>query len=148
MTARAVTVLAVVAALAGCGGGGGGGGGGSTASGAPGISLDLKGGTNETTTACGSQHHFAVFRRGETIRFSGTVKAPPQARWKVKLKLKVCRGGSFQDLAKVDATRDKKTGFYSGTFLAGAPGQYYARATVYENGAPGIRSDKRHYTVH
>jgi hypothetical protein len=139
MSRRVLILVALAAALARCGGGGGSNG--------PHIALDLKGGSNETATACGSQHHYAVFRRGQTINYSGTVKPVPSRRWKVKVKIKTCRGGTFQELAKVEATRSKATGRFSGSLPAGGPGRYFARVSLYEGGVQTARGDKRYFVV-
>lgn len=144
MTRLTVAALAVVVTLAGCGGG-------DAPKPAPKpratrVTLDLKGGTNEAAAACGTTHHFAVLSAAKPVRFGGDVKPVPSGRWKVKLKVKVCRAGSFQDLTKVEASRDKSTGHYSGSFTVG-PGRYFARASLYVNGKRVARSDKRHFSA-
>jgi hypothetical protein len=144
-------VAALAAALlSGCGGAGGSASSGASsakqASG-PKVTLDLKGGRSEQIEACGSSNHYTVYSSGSPIEFAGAVSPVPAGRWKIKVKLKSCRGSAFQDAQKVEATRDKHTGAFRGT-LPGLPrGTYFARAALYENGQAVARSDKGHFAV-
>ena len=141
------SIALVLASLAGCGGGGGGSAAHTAAPpSTPRVTLDLKGGGNETATGCGATHHFAVLPRGRPVRFSGDVTPVPSTRWKVKVKLKVCTRSTAREVAKVEATRDKSTGHFSGSARVAA-GRYFARATLYIDGARAARSDKRHFVV-
>jgi hypothetical protein len=135
-----------VALLSGCGGAGNPSSSGTHASG-PKVTLDLKGGRSDQVKACGSSNHYTVYSSGSPIEFAGAVSPVPAGRWKVKVKLKSCRGSAFQDVQKVEATRDKHTGAFRGT-LPGLPrGTYFARAALYENGQAVARSDKRHFAI-
>lgn len=135
-----LVALAVAVILSGCGG-----------ANAPaprsGITLDLKGGANETATACGASHHYAVFGAGRPVRFSGDVRPVPAGHWKVKVKVKICRSGSFADAVKTEATRDKRTGHFIGSIPAVGPSRYFARASLYQNGVVTRRGDKRYFVV-
>jgi hypothetical protein len=113
----------------------------------PRVVLDLKGGGNDQATACGAHHHYTSFAHAGQIRFGGTVAPLPAVRWKVKVKLKVCRGHVFQDLLKVDTAEDKHRGSFTGSTAAPKPGRYFARASLYENGRLVARSDKEYFDV-
>lgn len=112
------------------------------------MTLNLKGGTAAPRgSACGAPHHFTRYASGSRIEFAGTVRPVPAGRWKVKLKIKQCRGGRARVVAKLQATRDKHTGSFSGRLPKLAPGAYFARASLYVNGPKRARSDKRHFTL-
>lgn len=113
----------------------------------PAVTLDLKGGSGSQMTACGSQHHYTQYARGAAIEFAGTVKPIPLGRWKVKLKIKMCRGSNFVPVTKVRAARDKKTGAFSGRLPRLKTGAYFARAQLYVNGSQSGQSDKRHLAI-
>jgi hypothetical protein len=118
----------------------------STSSTAPAaISLVLHGGGNATVSACGASHHYRTYSAGTSIRLTGIVRPIPAGRWKVKLKVKVCRAGSFSDVAKVVATRDKHHGTFKASFTAQPAGLYAVRAGLYVNGSLTARSNKRHF---
>jgi hypothetical protein len=107
--------------------------------------LTLRGGSNASLTACGVVHHYRAYAAGTTVSYSGTVTPVPSGHWKVKLKIKVCSGGAFVDLIKVEATRDKHTGAFAGSFPAPAAGDYEARAELYVADVRTARSDKVHF---
>ena len=145
MRPRCALVLVAVAA-AGCGGSDAS----RTATRAAGgerVVLNLKAGHPQTITACGAAHHYTAFASGARIEFAGTVTPVPQQRWKVKVKVKVCRSGAFVDLEKVDATRDKHSGAFAGTLPSLARGNYFARAGLYIGGRQAARGDKAHFAV-
>lgn len=123
----------------------GGGGGASQASGPTTVTLVLHGGGNAAIPACGAEHHYRTYARGTPVVFSGTVRPVPSGTWKVKLKIKVCSGGSFGDFVKIDATRDKHHGTFTGSFPAPATGLYEARAELYLGDSDVAKSDKRHF---
>jgi hypothetical protein len=144
---RALAAGLVLAFLAGCGGAGGNSEvRGKHASG-PKLTLEVKGGRSQNLTACGSTHHYTVYASGSPVEFAGAVSPVPAGRWKVKLKLKVCRSGAFQDVQKLETTRDKHTGAFRGMLPALPRGTYFARATLYENGQSVARSDKGHLAI-
>jgi hypothetical protein len=111
------------------------------------LTLALKGGSNATLSACGVLHHYRVYAAGTTISYSGTVTPVPTGHWKVKLKIKVCSGGTFIDLVKVDASRNDRTGVFRGTFPAPPTGDYEARAELYVADIRTARSDKSHFAI-
>lgn len=111
------------------------------------VTLDLKGGRSQDLTACGAVHHYAVFGSRGGQEFAGTVTPAPAGRWKVKVKLKVCRHGAFTTIAKVPASRDKHTGAFRGVLPRLPQGAYFARASVYLNGVRRVASDKRHFAI-
>ena len=111
------------------------------------VTLNLKSGTAATAADCGAPHHFTRYRSDSRIEFAGTVRPIPTGRWKVKLKIKRCSAGSTAFETKVDATRDKHSGAFSGTLPKLAPGAYFARASLYVDGSKRARSDKRHFSL-
>jgi hypothetical protein len=111
------------------------------------LTLTLRGGSNASLTACGRLHHYRVYEAGTTIRYSGTVTPVPSGHWKVKLKIKVCTGGVFVDMVKVQAIRDKHTGAFAGSFPAPAAGDYEARAELYVADVRAARSRKSHFSI-
>lgn len=161
MTARWVTAVILIAgptALAGCGSAAPAGTRPATASQAgsastaptartPAVTLLLHRGANVNIGACGAEHHYRAYAVGVTVRYSGAVSPIPSGRWKVKLKIKVCTGGTFTDVGKIEALRDKHTGSFSGSFLAPAAGAYEARALLYVNGSESSKSRKRHFVT-
>jgi hypothetical protein len=111
------------------------------------VGLNLKGGVAETlASACGVPHHYTVYRGGGAIRFDGTVNSPPRATWRVKVKLKSCVDGAFQDsgAARVHRRADNT---YKGAFRAPVPGHYFARAAVNVGGRRVARSSKQFFEV-
>jgi hypothetical protein len=143
---RAVVAGLAVALLSGCGASGKSASLAKHVSG-PKVTLNVKAGRGENLAACGSSHHYTVYSSGSPIEFAGAVSPVPAGRWKVKVKLKICRGSAFQDVQKVDAARDKHTGAFRGA-LPGLPrGAYFARAALYENGQSVARSDKGHFAI-
>jgi hypothetical protein len=113
----------------------------------PKITLNVKGGRSQMLEACGSSNHYNVYSSGSPIEFAGTVSPVPAGRWKVKVKLKICRGSAFHDVQKVEAVGDKGTGGFRGTLPALPRGTYFARAGLYEDGRSVARSDKGNFAV-
>lgn len=113
----------------------------------PRVSLNLKGGEASVRTACGAQHHYTRYAAGSHIEFAGSVAPVPAGRWKVKVKLKECRGGAFVAVGKVEPVRDKHSGAFRGTLPRLGAGAYFARASLYEAGRETARSDKRHFAI-
>jgi hypothetical protein len=100
------------------------------------VSLSLVGGSsNQNAVACGKQEAFEQYSAPAQVGYTGTVSPAPSGRWKVKVKLKVCRGSSF-----VDAGSQKIVGQSSGRFDGVIPvsehGAYSLRATLEGNGKP------------
>jgi hypothetical protein len=63
------------------------------------ITLNLKGGyRNQERTACSERHHYTLYHRGGTVKMDGYVSpapALPDGTWRVKIKIKQCKGGRF-----------------------------------------------------
>lgn len=111
------------------------------------VMLNLKGGAPVALADCGPQHHFTRYAARARIEFAGTVKPVPPGHWKVKLKIKRCRAGGSADVAKVAATRDKRSGAFNGTLPNLPGGSYFARASLYVDGRKTARSDKQHFSL-
>jgi hypothetical protein len=111
------------------------------------VAFRLHGGTRATVTACGAQHHDHVYSPGSKIVFTGAVKPLPAARWKVKVKIKVCQGGTYVDVVKLRVPVDKHTGSFSGSWTAPAAGSYEATARLYVNDVETAKSAARHFQV-
>jgi hypothetical protein len=112
------------------------------------VSLRLKSrGGNAAELACGSNHHYAVFRPGATIKLSGDVQgATITHAWSVKVKFKACTSGQFRTAGDTP-TRLRHDGSYKGSFTAPVPGFYFARATLKLNGSDVARSDKKYFRI-
>jgi hypothetical protein len=100
------------------------------------VTLTLVGGSaNQNAVACGKQEAFERYTAPAQVRYTGTVSPAPSGRWKVKVKLKVCRGSSF-----VDAGSQKIVGQAGGRFDGVMPvserGSYSLRATLEGSGRP------------
>jgi len=108
------------------------------------ISILLHGGGSLHARACGAAHHFRTYATGAPVRVTGTVRPIPTGSWKVKIKIKVCHGGSFGDFIRLDASRDKHHGTFSGSFPAPAPGDYEARAELYVSDTRVARTEEKH----
>jgi hypothetical protein len=112
------------------------------------VSLRLKSrGGNAAEVACGTNHHFAVFPSGATIKLSGEVQGVAVTHaWSVKVKFKACSGGQFRAAGDTPA-RLRRDGTYKGSFTAPVPGFYFARALLKLNGRDVARSDKRYFRI-
>lgn len=111
------------------------------------IGLNLKGGTGETrAAACAIPHHYTQYRAGDRIHFDGSVTSPPRGRWKVKVKLRSCVSGVFQDAgsAPVHVRHDDT---FKGSFRGPVPGYYFARASLNAKGRRVARSSKQFFQV-
>lgn len=146
---RAALIVAGALLVAGCGGSSSkpAGAGATSSQSGPRVSLNLKGGTGARQSACGAEHHYTQYAAHASVEFAGTVTPVPAGRWKVKLKVKRCRGDAFATVAKVDAERDKHSGSYRGVLPSLPAGSYFARASVYVNGTQTARSDKQHFSL-
>jgi hypothetical protein len=111
------------------------------------VGLNLKGGVGGTqASACGSAHHYTQYRVGGRIHFGGSVESPPRGRWKLKVKLRSCIGGIFQDAgsASVHVRHDNT---FKGSFRGPVPGYYFARASLNSGGRRVARSSKQFFEV-
>jgi hypothetical protein len=129
---RAILVLALFAVA--CGG-----------SGKRHTTVSLSGSSgNLNAVACGKQEPFEHYAAPAQVHYTGNVSPAPSGRWKVKVKLKQCRGGSF-----VDATSQKIVGQaggrFDGVFAVTAPGSYSVEAKFEGSNSP--ESDKVYLQV-
>lgn len=109
------------------------------------LSLRLVGGLRkQTLAACGSAHHYTVFRNSAKIRFRGSVTVA--GSWSVAIKLKACEGGVFQPAGSAPATH-RAGATYHGDVAAPIAGFYFARAELRQRGATIARSDKRYFEI-
>ncbi|MCA1689226.1 MAG: hypothetical protein LC720_01905 [Actinobacteria bacterium] len=131
---------------AGAGHGGGGAGAGAGGGGQQ-VTLRLKGANKRPATACGTSHLSARYAAGATILFAGTLTPLPTGRYKVEVKVKVCRGGVFSPVAKVRAVLRKRDGTFTGILPKLPAGDYFARAAVLAGAGRLARSEKRHFTI-
>src|SRR5947209_9840781 len=84
----------------------------SGASSGQGVTMTVGGGTgNLNAVECGKQEAFEHYDFPAQVTYRGTVSPAPSGRWKVKLKLKRCKGSSF-----VDADSQKIVGQTNGQF--------------------------------
>jgi hypothetical protein len=110
------------------------------------ITFDLLGRSGDATSSvCGAPRHYHTYQPGETLGISGRVRPIPSARWKVKVKVEVCSGATFTDLVKIEATINKHTGTFTGSFPAPAAGFYRARAELYINDVRTVDSTDEHF---
>lgn len=109
------------------------------------VSLDLLGGRSvSAVSACGIVHHYTAYGTAGAIKFRGLIS--PAGTAKVKIKLKVCTAGAFQNSGQATAT-DHASGVYKGSFPAPIAGYYFARAEVKRGGVLVTRSEKRYFEV-
>jgi hypothetical protein len=98
---------------------------------APVIKLNLKGAyATKVMRGCAekSTHHYAFFRAGKRIRFSGRISPAPRRGAKVKIKLKKCVGGrNFNTLRQLNV-RAGSGGRFSGAVASPGRGVYWMRA--------------------
>jgi len=129
------TPIAVAVAVAGCGGED------------KKVSMTLSGGTgNENRTECAKQAPFEIFRDAPAdVRYSGRVQPAPDGRFKIKVKLKRCRGNEY-----VDTAEQKIVGLPGGRFQGRFPiaegGAYFLRAQL-QGGDTKPRSEKLYVFV-
>ena len=156
MRLRQVLVLACVAAvpviigiLVTAGGSGGPrttapGGTGAPAAGVP-VTLHLGGAEAKVVRgACGTRHHFSVYRAGATIAVDVATSAT--GRWSARLKYKLCRGGQFVTAGEASLGHLAAPGLHA-RVRAPAPGLYAARVDLHAGGALAGRSRKRYFEI-
>jgi hypothetical protein len=110
------------------------------------VTLKLQGSTgDEQLLACSLVHHYAVFKTG-AIALKGTVApAPVKHRWKVKVKIKRCVDGRFQDSGS-DRIVGLSSGKYTGSLQPPGKGVFFARAG-YRSAGGDVLSDKVFFEV-
>jgi hypothetical protein len=100
------------------------------------VTLSLLGGSeNLNAIACGKQEPFEHYSAPARVRYTGTASPVPSGRWKVKIKLKVCRGGAFVDSSSQKIV-GQPSGRYDGLLAVHAPGSYSVRAELEPGGKP------------
>lgn len=128
MTARGGVVAVTLAAalLAGCGAAGPAP---KTGPGGPRITLTLHHDTGDhQVLACSLVHHYARFPAGRPIAFDGMLRpTPAKAGVKVKVKIKRCVDGRFQD-SGAWAVRGAADGTFRGELHIPGNGVFFARA--------------------
>jgi hypothetical protein len=113
---------------------GSGSGSGSGSSGGTAVSLSVLGSSgNLNGVACGKQEPFEHYSAPAQVRYAGTVSPVPAGRWKVKLKLKICRGGSFVEVGSQKIV-GQASGRFDGAFPIAKAGSYSLRAKLEGSG--------------
>jgi hypothetical protein len=120
------------------------------------ITLNLKGGyKNQTRVACTQRNHYTVYHRGGTLKMDGYISpapALPDGAWRVKIKVKRCKGGRFVEIwhgyaRGNDVTLNGvKVGHFRKTYRMRSTGYFFARAYYYRT-HPRIRSRDEHFRV-
>jgi hypothetical protein len=120
------------------------------------ITLNLKGGyKNETRVACTQRNHYTVYHRGGTLRMDGYISpapALPDGAWRVKIKVKRCKGGRFVEIWHGYARGNRvtlngvKVGHFRKTYRMRSTGYFFARAYYYRT-HPRLRSRAEHFHV-
>ena len=115
------------------------------------VSLNLQRGfKNRQLAACGIKHHYTFYHRRHRIPFDGTVNPAPHHSFRVKVKVKKCRSGSFRTVFAIHVRGSGSTGHFRGHLRSPGRGFFYARAYFY--GIPPqkhavARSDKEFFRV-
>jgi hypothetical protein len=134
------------AALSGCGAGGGAATARSPHPEGYEVRLNLRGESGDKRMlACESVHDYAQFRAGRPIKYDGTVRPMPARRWKVKVKIKRCVDGRFQD-SGADRVPGVSGGRFAGKIQPPGKGVYFARAR-YRDAKGDVVSDKEFFQV-
>ncbi len=90
---------------------------------------------NLNATACGKQEAFFDYGAPAQVSYSGTVSPAPSGRWKIKVKLKRCVSGTFED-ADSQKIVGQNDGHFSGIFPVPGKGAYSLRARLEGHGQP------------
>ena len=120
------------------------------------ITLNLKGGyRNQQRTACSARHHYTLYHGGGTLKMDGYVSpapALPDGTWRVKIKIKQCKGGRFVAIWQRHARGNGvllngvKVGHFRISYRMRRKGYFFARAYYYGY-QPRIRSQDQHFHV-
>ena len=120
------------------------------------ITLNLKGGyRNQQRTACSARHHYTLYHHGGTLRMEGYVSpapALPDGTWRVKIKIKQCKGGRFVTIWQRHARGNGvllngvKVGHFRISYRMRQRGYFFARAYYYGY-QPRIISQDQHFRV-
>lgn len=119
------------------------------------ITLNLKGGRSQEKTACSALHHYSAYHKGGRLRMDGYVTpapALPDGTWRVKIKIKQCKGGRFVTIWQRHALGNSvlvngvKEGHYRISYRMRKKGYFFARAYYYGT-QPRIVSQDQHFRV-
>ena len=120
------------------------------------ITLNLKGGyRNQQRTACSARHHYTLYHGGGTLKMDGYVSPAPalsDGTWRVKIKIKQCKGGRFVAIWQRHARGNGvllngvKIGHFRISYRMRRKGYFFARAYYYGY-QPRIRSQDQHFRV-
>lgn len=119
------------------------------------ITLNLKGGRSQNKTACSALHHYAAYHKGARLRMDGYVTpapALPDGTWRVKVKIKQCKGGRFVTIWQRHAAGNSvlvngvKEGHFRLSYRMRKRGYFFARAYYYGT-QPRIISQDQHFRV-
>ena len=119
------------------------------------ITLNLKGGRSQEKTACSALHHYAAYQKGGRLRMDGYVTpapALPDGTWRVKIKIKQCKGGRFVTIWQRHARGNSvlvngvKEGHFRISYRMRKKGYFFARAYYYGY-QPRIVSQDQHFRV-
>lgn len=115
-------------------------------SGVPSVSLELRGARGDVQMlACSLIHHYARFPKGNVIHVAGELAPTPhKASFKVKVKIKRCVDGRFQDSGSWRVVG--AAGRYAGTIEPPGTGVFFARAR-YRDARGDSFSDKVYFRV-
>lgn len=146
MRRLALPVLLAGAALAGCGSSGSATDAASTSPpGTPKVTLALRHSKgDEQLLACSLVHHYKVYHRGP-IDFAGTIAPVPAKHFKLKVKIKRCVDGQFQDSGDTRVS-GHAGGSYRGSLQAPGKGVFFARA-YYRTAHGDVLSAKVYFEV-
>jgi hypothetical protein len=119
------------------------------------ITLNLKGGRSQQKTACGALHHYAAYHKGARLHMDGYVTpapALPDNTWRVKIKIKQCKNGSFVPIWEKHVfgngvmLNGVKVGHFRLTYRMRHKGYFFARAYYYGY-QPSVESQEEHFRV-
>ena len=120
------------------------------------ITLNLKGGyRNQERTPCAQRNHYTLYHHGGTLRMDGYVSpapARPDGTWRVKIKIKQCKGGRFVTIWQRHARGNgvllngAKAGHFRIGYRMRKKGYFFARAYYYGY-RPRIVSQDQHFRV-
>lgn len=110
------------------------------------VGLELRGESGEKQMlACSSVHHYAQFRAGRMIKYDGSVRPIPEGGWKVKVKIKRCVDGRFQD-SGAERVPGVSGGKFAGVIQPPGKGVFFARAR-YRDADGDVVSRKQFFQV-
>jgi len=94
------------------------------------VSLTLHGGkAGAPGSSCGVHAHWAYFKRGGTVRFSGRVTPAPAARTQVKVTVWRCYTPRFA-VVETQTARTSASGAYAGSFPVHARSDCYVQVRL------------------